>query len=741
MTKSELVAVLFAATCIAFSSSWALSQQVYSVTYTAEFFPQDLTFDRITGYDLVRLKEGSFLAELGKPLLPSKQIRLALPPGMVARKVKVVSTTREEIAGKFEILPAQPPIQLGLSSPDAEFEGPDAEAYASTQPYPGSAAAFVRQTDLAGQAMAIIQLYPLQYVPAERRLVLCTSIKLIVEGADGYQCGDYLSSDISENGRRLYRGAVEDMVVNPEDVRLAAGPKSTGSNLPRAAPFDHVVITSSTLASAFGPLIDWHNQKGIRDTVITTAWIYANYAGADSQKIRQFVADASANWGAAYFLLGGEHSTIPFAYRYYFQQDTPSDQYYSDFDDDWTHEVYVGRVSVGSSAEISTFIDKLLKYEKDPPRADYLLKALFIGMDLDQYTHAEALKNSIDQQYLPSRFALSSVYDSHAGNHRTAAIDALNDGQHLVNHADHCYLDYMGTGDFNHGLGINRSDVDALINNDKASVVVSLGCHPNHMDASDCIAEHFVLRNPYQAAVAFTGNTRSGWGYVANPFALSGELERYWWAGLFDHDKHDLGQALVYTKHQFSIANPDADLKKHCEWTFNLLGEPEMPIWTDDPDSFVVTCPSSLPKGKMLFSVHVEDSTTHQPVDSAYVCLWKEGEVYLTGYTDASGDVTFDPTPATTGNIYVTVTKHNYLPHQLEVEVTFVCGDFNVPGGDGTVDLGDVVYLINYLFKGGSAPSPLEAADVNLDLVVEVGDVVYLVNYLYKEGAPPCNPD
>jgi len=70
----------------------------------------------------------------------------------------------------------------------------------------------------------------------------------------------------------------------------------------------------------------------------------------------------------------------------------------------------------------------------------------------------------------------------------------------------------------------------------------------------------------------------------------------------------------------------------------------------------------------------------------------------------------------------------------LKTPWLFVPGDSN---GDMAVDVGDVVYLINYLFKGGASPSPLASGDVNADCVVDVGDVVYLINYLFKGGAPP----
>jgi immune inhibitor A len=64
----------------------------------------------------------------------------------------------------------------------------------------------------------------------------------------------------------------------------------------------------------------------------------------------------------------------------------------------------------------------------------------------------------------------------------------------------------------------------------------------------------------------------------------------------------------------------------------------------------------------------------------------------------------------------------------------FVPGDAT---GDKVVDVGDVVFLINYLFKSGPVPNPKAAADVNHDCNVEVGDVVYLINYLFKSGPAP----
>jgi len=66
-------------------------------------------------------------------------------------------------------------------------------------------------------------------------------------------------------------------------------------------------------------------------------------------------------------------------------------------------------------------------------------------------------------------------------------------------------------------------------------------------------------------------------------------------------------------------------------------------------------------------------------------------------------------------------------------------GDVN---GDRNVSLPDVVYLVNYIFRGGPPPFyGLWVGDVNCDDKVDVVDAVYLINYLLKGGPPPGDPD
>jgi len=66
--------------------------------------------------------------------------------------------------------------------------------------------------------------------------------------------------------------------------------------------------------------------------------------------------------------------------------------------------------------------------------------------------------------------------------------------------------------------------------------------------------------------------------------------------------------------------------------------------------------------------------------------------------------------------------------------MTWVLGDANA---DGSANLADAVFLINFIFKGGLFPDPYKIGDVNADCEVNLADAVYLINYIFKGGDPP----
>ena len=83
------------------------------------------------------------------------------------------------------------------------------------------------------------------------------------------------------------------------------------------------------------------------------------------------------------------------------------------------------------------------------------------------------------------------------------------------------------------------------------------------------------------------------------------------------------------------------------------------------------------------------------------------------------------------------------IAHTVAAVSIAVDGCDCLPGdasNDGSIDIGDPVYLISYIFGGGSAPSPYPtcSGDANCDCGVDIGDAVYLIAYIFSGGAPPC---
>jgi hypothetical protein len=121
----------------------------------------------------------------------------------------------------------------------------------------------------------------------------------------------------------------------------------------------------------------------------------------------------------------------------------------------------------------------------------------------------------------------------------------------------------------------------------------------------------------------------------------------------------------------------------------------------------------------------------------------------LTDYWDLNNMVIPDDSDLNVGYTADTIEDHYWCDTvydaftngkiYTEVEAAYIIGprtgDVN---SDGSVNVGDPVFLINYIFKGGPAPENPQECDPNCDDNVNVGDAVYLINYIFRGGPEPC---
>lgn len=624
------------------------------------------------GYDIAELDDCGFVSAPGQPMLPLLQVRIAVPEGMDATAVEVLGTRTVNLGGIYDLMPAQPAVPCSQLGPHP-WIGQNAAIYALDQPWPAQPARLLGRPDLAGQAMAVVEIFPLDYLPAEGTLRVHEAIELAVSLEPGGARGDALAANATAAEIAEIERNLRAQVVNPEQVSTstwASTPLLPGIVLSRGVEpgnYDFVIISPYSFQTTFQELADWKTRRGLRTAIVTTSWIYGDggYSGTNVEKIRAFVMDAHATWGATSFLLGGDTNEVPCHWRM-IDDNIPNDSYYADYDDDWVTEVDVGRVPARYTSYVYTFVQKVLSYEKYPPMTDFGKLAIFLGFDLDGDTPAEEVKIFIDGAYMPGDWTVESEYDSEAGLHKEDAVAYINAGFNLLNHIDHSDTGSMGVGSTNHDQYLGLGNASGFTNGGRIGTVYSTGCWANNFEDYQCIGEAWV-QNSTGGAIAFIGNSRYGWYNPGNMNTLSNRYDRYFFRSIFDQGHTKLGAA--FSDHKNDQYPYDSTYE--YIWTeLTLLGDPEMPIWMDDPGTISVVHDPTMVVGCDDCTVHVEYEGGGN-VSGATVCLWKaDEELYLVTATDAGGDANFSPLPTTPGQLLVTVSGQNVVPYEGDMEVT-----------------------------------------------------------------------
>ncbi|MBD3237198.1 MAG: hypothetical protein GF330_10870 [Candidatus Eisenbacteria bacterium] len=631
------------------------------------FDVDDLQFRTQEGFVIAELPDAGYVTEPGHPMLPVRQVRIALPAGMQAGAVALRRADFVRLPGAYDLYPAQPPRRIGDA--DGPFVPPDPRLYASEEAWPTEVVTLRGHSDLAGQGLALIELRPLRYSPGARRLELAGEIEFDLILEPGYVCGDYLPAAASLDEAQRIAERIAAQVLNPGDVQPQTAGHGTElrSNL-EPGTYDYVIIARSTLAPSFEPLAAWKTRKGVPSRIVTTDWIYdaGGYSGSEAEQIRAFIIDAHNEWGTTHILLGGDTNTIPCHWRNtpIEPYSIPNDTYYADFDDDWTVEVAVGRAPVRYTSYVETFSQKILTYEQTPPLNDYAQEILMLGFDLDGSTAGEICKQDITAQDVPADWAVQTVYDSDPGAHQDDVISLLDAGPGLVNHIDHCDSNEMGVGSVNHDESLYSNDFAGLTNQLEQPILYSLGCYANDYEDHTCIAEHAV-RYDTGGCIAFAGNSRYGWYNPGTTQTLSFRYDRQFFRQLFDASEPVLGDVFAAHKNAFY---PIDNTYRYIFTELTLLGDPQLEIWTGDPAPLQVAHDPNLLAGPNDLTVAVT-TAEGAPLAGARVCIWKGEEVYERAWTDGVGMATLDFESQSAGEMLLTVTAHNSVPYLGSVQV------------------------------------------------------------------------
>jgi hypothetical protein len=679
------VLVLAAASNAAVVERMALDEIRVTTTHSMSEF----TFENVEGYDYVRGGDLVYLSEPGLPGLPRRACRITIPWDTHVRDIEARCLTERTIEGTFRIVPTQPPTVLGERQ--AEWVEGRPDIYSLNELYPAEVIGEGHEGFMGDNRIVSFDVSPFRWNPVTGELVLCEEIEVRLHLEESRIARPFRRA---ESDSRASIGMVKRVVANPNDVAAyqppAIRPRFLSPCMLPDGEYEYVIVTVDSLVPYFQPLVDWKNQRGIRATSVTREWIEANYGGDDTAvKIRNFITDAYETWGTIWCLLGGDTAIIPSRIVYAMDCEMGGvagnkircDLYFGDLDGTWNAngvkpygevadsvdmypDVYIGRAPADNIAEAVVFVDKVITYENNPP-ADYALKTLMAGevMWTNPYTDGGVGLNMIDDDCVPPRFdPILKLYESLGNESPETVLDAMDAGQNFILHDGHCSEYAMGAGT---GY-IYYFDADDATNGTRTFILNSIGCWPAAIDR-DCIAEHFI-NNPNGGCVAFIGNCRYGWGSPGNPgFGYSDKFQYEFARSVFVDEVFPLGQAHAESKTGFVGFAGDENVYRWNEYQLNLLGDPEMPVWTDDPASLVVTAPDSVMASGDMLTVVVEDGVG--VVEGALVCVMNGSDLYAKGHTDISGAVTLAVTTASPDSLLLTVSAYNHLPHQRSIAV------------------------------------------------------------------------
>lgn len=572
---------------------------------------------------------------------------------------------------------------------------------------------------MAGNHLVTLAVTPFQYWPATGELVFYTRLNVDVELQPIEEI-----PPLSRVPHRppelesLYRSVLHQVVSNRKDIvnlsfrGFLPAPSGIGSE--DTTGHQYLIVTSEALASAFQPLIEWKNKKGVKAGVVSIDSIVANYPGRDdAERLRNFLIQAY-NQGAIWILLGGDEDVVPIRYAYPTNTTSiPSntnqqicDLYFSDVDGEWDldndgvwgepqhdspdiyPDLFVGRVPASDAAEASVFVDKLLTYEKNPGDGtfDYLARTLWISSDQMRDWDGGAGQQALLSPYVPSSFFqdLTSLIEWPTGDAENpvspdgeTCIGQMNQGWGIIGVLAHgkssgfvaksnltngnpksWVLAYPGDAD-GHGHMTN------LGNQQRYGIMYSISCSQSAIDVDKypylggepCVAEFYPLA-PQKGGVAFLGNTR--WGWVS----VSYRLFQNFLENLFDPGLgHHLGVAEALSR----CAYPGY---RDIDYGHNLFGDPEMPVWTQTPSELIVIHPEQITLGKrdIILSVWYQGNG----LEGADVCLTLRGQTMFSGQTDGEGKISCSLELEDVGEMSVVVTKSDFIPYEDSITISLV---------------------------------------------------------------------
>ncbi len=656
-------------------SEFTISQNT-GLTFESTFSFTELEFHQVRTplgiFAEMHIPDFTFRYNDGNPSIPvySKLVEI---PGNASVNIKILKFDTQIInladyAVYERIIPAQPSYSKSTDPDDIEFVFNEA-AYLVNDFTQGPIASIEYQGKARGAGIAQLIIDPVRYNPVTNQLMIFNNIEFSVE----YATPSY--SEYLEEKSRVYSPMFSSLYHKLPNFIPPAN-----KDLISQYPIKYVIVSDPMFQDSLQKFVQWKTQKGFH---VVEAYTNNPAVGTTTTSIKAYLqglynAGTPTDPAPTFVLFVGDVAQIPVFSGT--AGSHPTDLYYAEYDGgtDFIPELYYGRFSATSIAQLMPQINKTLKYEKFTlPSTTYMDTVVMVsGVDgTYAITHGNGQINYGNNNYFNSANGIYShtyLYPLSSESWVDADVRAkVSAGAGYANYTAHC--NSAGWGD----PSFTTSHVPLMTNINKYGLMVGNCCLSNKFNDSECFGEA-LLRVADKGAVGYLGGSNStywnedfywGVGYTSSISANP----TYAGTGLGAYDKlfHDHGEPYsdwFVTNGQMNYAGNTAvqastsSLKKYYWEIYHLMGDPSVMNYLWNPDPLVMSYNVPLMVGDQSLVVQCEPYTL--------VALSLNNLLLDSKFSGPNNSVTLQfQTLTNTGMALIVGTKQNRAPHIQSIEI------------------------------------------------------------------------
>ena len=640
---------------------------------------------------------------LGTPKLPAFKKLIEIPFGAdVSVKVKSFAVTEYQLADyglANPIMPVQPSLRKDQEASDVPFEF-DAKVYQNDAFISPELATVEVLGVLRGYRIARVTVAPVNYNPVKGIIRVYNDIEVEVTFDNVDQA---LTEYVKASTYSPYFDVVHQSLINT----LGGGGYPAHPDLTKY-PVKYLIVAPRMFENELQTFIEWKTMKGFEVITAYTDVIGTSYSAIQTWIHAQYNAGTPTDPAPSFVLLVGDTPQLPSNMGS--SSGKMTDLYYASVDGDYFPEMYYGRFSATTSAQLLTQIAKTLYYEKyeftDPGYLNDV--TLIAGADgtwnprvgqptvkygtINYFNAAHGFVNVND--YLTSPY--SGCYSP-----EKIAVS-------MINYSAHCGQTSWGDP------SLSQSAVNAFVNNGKYPVAVGNCCLAADFGYAECIGETW-QRGVNKGSVAYIGSSPSSYWFEdfywsVGAFPLQGNNNGYvptfaetTWGSYdapFNGDYVTTGGTVLVGNlavTEVHIQNYPSHSSPLYYWqAYNVLGDPSLvPFYTEGTNNNVSHM-AILPIGLPSYEVTAEPGS--------YVGISKDGVLHGSALVGPTGIVQVPLTPVLSGgSVDIVVTKPQFKPYMAQVPAAALEGPYivfdnliiNDPTGNnnGQLDYGESVTL------------------------------------------------